>query len=126
MAGTRKESADTVDAVRPSVHWSYDVIIPPDGVKHTLSEAGFGWFAAGSPAGVDRAVRSITLMNRADQLPADISFFAGAPTWPLLLPFEIVPGSFFTFQIDKLSGLALANYSLVPVTATVALMAMTP
>ena len=127
MARTNTTTAvDQVDATHPSVLWSYEIIVPPDAAVHDLSEIGFGYYPVGTPAASDRDVRSITIHNRTDQFPAGVSIFVGSPDTTLLLPFEIVPGGYFTHVIDKLGTLAIANYSLLPVTAVISLMTTTP
>ena len=127
MARTNTTTAvDQVDATRPSVLWSYEIIVPPDAVVYPLHKVGFGYYPVGTPADSDRAVRSITIQNRADQLPAGVSIFVGSPSTTLQLPFEIVPGGYFTHVIDKLSAVAIANYSALPVTAVISLMTTTP
>lgn len=122
---TIKTTAQQVDTVRPSTAWAYEVIVPPDGAIHTLTDIGFGYYVAPVVAGSDRAVRTISIQNPVNQLPGGFSLFAGSPDSALFLPWEITPGAYYTFTIDKLSGLAIANYSAFPVTANIWLMATT-
>lgn len=119
MSRTNYVTPKVVDPVSPSKIWAYDIIVPPDGAAHPLNEIGFGYYVAPTVAGSDRAIRSVSIQNRADQDPAGVSIFVGSPASALPLPWEISPGVYYTFAIDKLSEIAIANHNTVPVTATI-------
>jgi len=125
MSRTVSEINPVRDEQRSSFFWSYQVVVPADSTIHPLNEIGFGYFVAvEDPVGSDRAVRSIKIFNT-QPIDGGLDVYVGCG-WiaPLACTDPILPRTANTYEVDKLSGLALQNVSAVtPITVVISLIA---